>query len=386
MKKIVSFLLFLFFICSCSSNGSSSGDLILVAESEGGKLYKAGPVSVLQLRGTHYQMGRQYGMLLKDDLSVLYNSMIITFSPYWTYERMKQIADAVYAVYPQKYKDILIGMAETSGLGIEKQIILNALEFIPKINKDVPLNCSGLAVWGDYTAGGPLIFGRNNDDAEKYKIFGKYTLVAVFNPTDSGIPTAIVNYAGAIYAPNGMNRNGIFLELNSGNAQAYFVDRPSIFVTLFSFLQSCSTQDEMNTAFQPVLANMSSIVNVADGNIAYSFECPVTGVKRRDPDAAGLMASTNHFIDLSWGIALPKSTDDSAVRRDNLLALANANKGYIDVEKMKQILDKWIKDGGATNSGTIFQIIAIPSDLTMWLKAPGNFDWQKVDLNKIFIR
>jgi hypothetical protein len=383
MKRIAPFLLFLFFICSCSGE-SSHGDLDLVAELEGGRLYKAGPVSVLQLQGTHYQMGRQYGLLLKDDLSALYDSMIVAFSPYWTYERMKQIAEAVYAVYPQKYKDILIGMAETSGLGIEKQIILNAIEFIPKINKDVP-HCSGLAVWGDYTAGGPLIFGRNNDDAEKYKLFGKYTLVAVFNPTDSGIPTAIVNYAGAIYAPNGMNRNGIFLELNGGNAQGYFVDRPSIFVTLFSFLQSCTTQDEINTAFQSVLANMSSIVNVADSNIAYSFECPVTGVKRRDPDAAGLMASTNHFLDSSWGIAPPGPTEDSALRRNNLLALANTNKGSINVEKMKQILDTSISGGGATNPGTIFQIIAIPSDLTMWLKAPGNFDWQKIELSGLFI-
>jgi len=40
-----------------------------------------------------------------------------------------------------------------------------------------------------------------NDMAELYKTFGGYTIVAVFNPTDS----------------SGMNRNGIFLELNSGN-------------------------------------------------------------------------------------------------------------------------------------------------------------------------
>ncbi len=144
MKKNVPLLLLLFFLCSCS--GNSSGNLALVDEFEGGRHYKAGAVSVLQLQGTHYQMGRQYGMLLKDDLSALYNSMIATFSPYWTYGRMKQIADAVYAVYPQKYKDILVGMAETSGLGMEKQIILNAIEFIPKIDKDVP-HCSGIAVW-----------------------------------------------------------------------------------------------------------------------------------------------------------------------------------------------------------------------------------------------
>jgi hypothetical protein len=177
----------------------------------------------------------------------------------------------------------------------------------------------------------------------------------------------------------------IFLSTMSWHSTTNYLDRPSIFVTLFSFLQSCATQDEMNTAFQSVLANMSSIVNVADSNIAYSFECPVTGVKRRNPDDAGLMASTNHFIDPSWGIAPPGPTEDSAVRRNNLLALANANKGYLNVEIMKQILGKSIGEGGATNDGTIFQIIAVPSDLTMWLKAPGNFDWQRVDLDKLFI-
>jgi hypothetical protein len=384
MKKITLLLLLLLFLCSCAGK-DSSGDLILVGEFEGGRLYKAGPVSVLQLHGTHYQMGRQYGMLLKNDLATLYDSMITTFTPYFTYNRMKQIADSVYAVYPQKYKDIIIGMAETSELGIEKQIILNALEFFPKINSFVP-HCSGIGVWGDYTAGGPLLFGRNNDDAAIYKTFGGYTMIAVFNPTDGGIPAAIVNYAGVIYAPNGMNRDGIFLELNSGNSQGYFISRPSIFVTMLSFLQSCSTQSEMDTAFQPVLANISSIVNVADANIAYSFECPVTAVKRRDPDTAGLIVSTNHFVDPFWGIPEPNPDEGwTVLRRNNLIALANANKGSLNVEKMKQILDLTITQGGASSSGTIYQIIAIPRDLTMWLKAPGNFDWQKIDLTGLFL-
>lgn len=386
MKRILPVLLLLVFICSCSSDGGSSGGMVLVAESEGGRLYKAGPVSVLQLNGTHYQMGRQYGRLLKDDLARLYDSVIATFSPRYPYPRMKRIADAIYAVYPQKYKDVLAGMAETSGLGMEKQIVLNALEFFPKIDRDVPRNCSGIAVWGDYAAGGPLIFGRNNDDAEIYKTFGAYTLVAVFNPTDGGIPAAIVNYAGAIYAPNGMNRHGIFLELNGGNWQGYLVDRPFIFTDLFSILQTCATQDEVHKAFLPILADMSSIVNVADANIAYSFELPLGGVKRRNPDAAGLIASSNHFVDPYWEIDPPGPPDDTVLRRDNLLTLANANKGRVDLEKMKQIMDTSIPQGGATNPGTIFQIIAIPRDLTMWLKAPGTFDWQPIELSGLFAR
>lgn len=384
MRKIA-YLLFLS-VLFCSCGGGDSTDFVLVSQSEGGRLYKAGPVSVLQLHGTHYQMGRQYGALMKDDLNALYESMIAEFSPHWSYERMRQIAEAVYAVYPQKYKDILIGMAETSGLSLERQIILNAIEFIPKIHNDVPSQCSGLAVWGDYSRDGRLIFGRNNDDAEKYKVFGKYTFVAVFNPVGSGMPVAVVNYAGAIYVPSGMNRDGIFLELNAGNVQRFYVNRPSIVLTLFSFLKNCSTQDEMDAAFRPVLANVSSIVNVADENIAYSFECPVTGCRRRGPDGPGVLASTNHFVDPSWGVPLPPPTDHSAVRRDNLLALAESKKGTINVPVMKQIMDTSIEQGGATHENTIYQIIADPRERTIWLKAPGSFNWQRIPLSGLFMQ
>ncbi len=388
MKKNTMLLLLLLFVCSCAGGNGISRELNFISEFESGKLYKAGPVSVLELHGTHYQMGRQYGMLLKDDLTALYDLAVATFIDLgFTHNRMKKIADSIYAVYPQTYKDILIGMAETSGLGIEKQIVLNAIEWFPKINAFVP-HCSGIAVWGDYTAGGPLVFGRNNDDSELYRKFGGYTIVGVFNPTDSGMPVAVINYAGAIYAPSGMNRNGIFLELNSGNWEGYYTDRPSIFLTLFSFLQTYYTQEELNVAFQSVSANLSSIVNVADRNSAYSFECSTSAVKRRAPDAEGLMVATNHFVDPSWGISPPVPDEENAwtaKRRANLLNLANANKGLFNVEKMMQVLDTTIPEGGATQPNeTIYQIIAVPSDLTLWLKAPGNFNWQRVNLKTLF--
>ncbi len=388
MKKGVLLGFFLLLLCSCSGGNEPFANLTPVSEFEGGRLYKAGPVSVLQLHGSHYQMGRQYGMLMRNELATLYTLVVAKFlDKGFTYDRLQQIADSIYAVYPEKYRDIIVGMAETSGLGIEKQVLLNAMEWFPKINAFVP-HCSGIAVWGEYTADGSLIFGRNNDDAEFYKTFGGYTVVAVFNPTDSGMPVAIVNYAGAIYAPSGMNSKGIFLELNSGNWEGYYPDRPSIFLTLFSFLETYSTQEQLNTAFQSVSANLSSIVNVADRNVAYSFECSTSAVVRRAPDAAGLLVATNHFVDPSWGIPPPVPDEENAWtarRRANLLNLAAANKGSFTVRKMMQVLDTTLPEGGATQpTETIYQIIAVPRNLTLWLKAPGNFDWQRVDLRELF--
>jgi hypothetical protein len=52
---------------------------------------------------------------------------------------------------------------------------------------------------------------------------------------------------------------------------------------------------------------------------------------------------------------------------------------------MKVILDTTIDNGGATQpTDTTHQIIAVPKELRLWLKAPGNFNWQKIDLKRLF--
>lgn len=380
-------------ICACSPSGQaadSGSDLRSVSEFEGGKLYKAGAVYVVELRGSYHQMGRQYGGLLKEELNNLYDIAIngqFIQTQGFTYERLHTIARSIFDVYPQRFKEIIYGMSETSGLDIDQQIVLNAIEWYPKINTFVS-NCSGIAVWGDYTGGGPLIFGRNNDDTNFYREFTEFMVVAVFNSNDSSIPAAIINYAGVIYAPNGMNREGLFLELNSGNWAGYYLNRLSIFVTLLTFLQDFPTVIESDPAFQSTRVNLSSIINIADENSAFSYECSPSDVKRRPPDREGLLVATNHFVDPSWGI-LPPSDDEhnawTVKRRDNLLALGEQYKEEFNIEKMKEVLDTTIDNGGATQpSDTIYQIIAIPEELTLWLKAPDNFDWQKIDLNGLF--
>jgi hypothetical protein len=158
-------------------------------------------------------MGRQYGYLIKKQLHTLYKRAIEDYfigQKGLSRETMQQTAMSLFNFYPQRFKDIMYGMAETSGLSIEKHIVLNGLELYGTIS-----GCSGIAAWSDYTKGGPLIFGRNYDWFDSYKEFAKYLTATVLN-ADSGIPTAIVTFVGVIYATTGMNAKGIFLELNNG--------------------------------------------------------------------------------------------------------------------------------------------------------------------------
>jgi hypothetical protein len=370
-----------------NATGQSRPMMSLSAEFEGGRLYDAGGVKVLELSGTYRQMGRQYGALLGRDLQALYHVAIeAAFSREKgiPMERMRQVAQAVYAPYPKRYRDILLGMAETSGLGLDKQVILNAMEWIPKIGhlSYDQGHCSGLAAWGPYSSGEPLVFGRNNDDDPLFRDFAKFLVVAVFKPCDGSFPVAVVNYAGALYVPTGMNSEGLFLEMNAGPWMGFALDRVSIFTTLFSFLQDFASLSEVSRAFRGMLPNLSSIVNAADSHKATSFESSLSDTRPVEPVTDGLLAATNHFVGSSWSLA---QVDDrvggmTLKRRSNLLSLGETYKGFFSPETMMKVMDIPLENGGATVDGTIYQVVAVPKALQFWIKVPGFREWTKLNL------
>ncbi len=365
--------------------------LELVGEFERGKLYQAGKISVLELSGSYRQMGRQYGMRLQEELHTLYDMAVEELfinERGFSRERLLTIAQAVYDPYPKRYKEIIEGMAETSGLGLENQKILNAIEWFPKINHLYYGRCSAIVTWGPYTSGKPLVFGRNNDDDPLYKDFARFLVVSVFKPTEGGYPTAVINYAGAVYNPTGMNSEGLFLEMNAGPWMGFSLDRVSIFTTLFSFLQDYGSIAEVDRAFNSMLSNISAIVTVADEESAVSYESSLFDTRRVDPEKEGLLAATNHFTGPDWNIA---QVDDrlgemSMKRRENLLALGNKYKGTFDPQVMMKVLDAPIDEGGPTVEGTIYQVVAVPENRTIWVKVPGLQEWTEIQLGYLLER
>jgi len=379
------------FLQAMEKADSKGQELKCSAEFEGGKLYRAGQVSVLELTGNYRQMGRQYGMLLKGELTTLYYDAIEEFfikQQGFTRERLEIIARYFFDLYPHRYKEIIYGMAETSGLGVDRQILLNGIEWFPKINHLLFDRCSGIAAWGPYTSGGPLVFGRNNDDAALYKNFARFMVVSVFKPNDLSIPIAIINYAGAIYNPTGMNSEGLFMQINSGPWMGFSLDRLSIVVTLFSFLQDYSSLSEVDKAFKSTLVNLSSVINVADKNGAYSYECSIYDTRRMDPEQDGLLIGTNHFVGPTWNIAQIDEKirpDTSMRRRQNLLNLGGMYKGTFSPHVMMKVLDIPIEQGGVTDAEkTIYQIIAVSAQSKLWVKVPGLQDWTMIRLGPLF--
>lgn len=361
-------------------------------EFEGGKLYKAGNISVLQLSGSYKEMGRQYGGLLKDEIQEFY---IIVIDEHYIkdkglkYEELKGISEATYNRYPEKFKALMSGINETSGLPLEKVVILDQILGIQFLIAQQG-ECSAVAAWGEYTAGKPLVLGRNFDFAVDFKEYSRFLNVVVYNPVDD-IPTAVVCYPGEITSFTGMNANGVFFEINEGAKSGGNIineDRLMLPVELVRFLTDYSDFNEFDAAMNTTRSNYAFIVQVADKDAAYSYEASIFDIKRRFGQVPGLLVATNDFVNPAWGLTPPLDAEDKSVqRRDNLLGLANTYKGRITPETMMQIMDIPFEDGGATWANrTAYQVVVEPASNTLWMKTRGIQDWVEMDLNKYFIR
>ncbi len=354
-------------------------------EFEKGKKIAIGDIKVVNLQGTWREMGRQYGQLMKKELDDVntFLDLIIEESE-GNAKQAKAIVAQQTAQTPYRISEFFEGASETSGFTVEQLQTINAVERIGGLPK-----CSVAMTWDGY-AKSDLVIGRNYDWSDSFELLKDDISVTVYHPADGSLATATIGYVGEIYAVNGLNEKGIFLELNNGKPSAN-IKSPSSRITgttmLFECLFEADELSDMDLFFNTTNCSSSYIINVADEKQGQSFEwCPV-GVKHGENDPAnGLLVSTNYYVNEDWLFATPSDKDSwsGITRRDNLIALCEKNKGKIDEEKMKEIIDTTIKDGGAKNDLTVYQMVVVPKTKTLWLQITGGSSWTKINLDSFF--
>jgi hypothetical protein len=261
-------------------------------------------------------------------------------------------------------------------------------------------HCSAIAAWGNYTTDGRLIFGRNLDWRNCYKRYARFVAVTVYNPNDGSLPTASVGYIGSLEILNGMNSQGLFIELNDGSISGGEVRIPyrRPWIDLTEFLFDSNMLEQLGDAINSTSTFWPAVVNVADENTSHSYEWATYAVKQRESDRDGLLVATNHFVNPKWGFAeVLGDPSQTVTRRNNLLNLGDRYKGHINVATMERILDTPYEKGGATRgssfkmdeanateTATVIQIIAVPKDRTLWIQTPGFQNRTEVNLKRLF--
>lgn len=392
MKKIFSLLLALCFLIA----PARAQEMRSVAEFEGGKLYKAGELNVVVMKGNFYQMGRQYGALLKNDLQEFY-SMAIKQTGIGTeklpYDKVLVEMRISLGEQPFYVREWVRGMGETSGLGADKQIIACQI-LLPIIMGDG--GCSGLMAWGEYTKDGSAIVGRNWDLPTKaLEAYQKFMTVAVFNPVGSAQGVADINYIGQITWQSAMNQSGLFYDLqNGGMSDPYSAkNRLNSNSALMSMMLDSTSLKQVDAFFDAVRSEGGLIINVADAKQGYCYEWGIDDYRRRVDDEKGLMAAANHFIDPTWHstIDIPEGKRGAWTKERcvNLLALGKQYKGQIDAAKMMEFFDTTIPKGGpsfdsASGVRTYYSIVASPEELKLWLNVRDLQGWTEIDLKPLF--
>lgn len=377
--------------------GLDAADLIPVESFEGGTLYQAtgergsGGYNVLSLFGDWHEMGRQYGYLERKRLPEIFRQYMeyLTRKGH-TYAEIVQETNTYFDTKMEYVKELVAGMAETSDLNDDQQrIVASGVSWIIESGR-----CSSMDAWGEYTGGKPLVTGRNWDlTTTNLNPFNRFLTVVVYHPTGSSIPTADINYLGEMLFQSGMNAKGIFLDLQNGAIS----DRgPSPLPSsrkdndndiLLTFLLGSATLDALDARFLTYTPGCGLVMNAADEIRGRVYECGTKGMKLRD--GTGLLASTNHFIDPDWHLDPPPDGEKGAFTKErlaNLLKLGEIGKGRINAEAMRKIFDTTIDRGGPSfpDMTTVYQIVAVPAERTIWLKGTSYSGWVEIPLAPLF--
>lgn len=103
----------------------------------------------------------------------------------------------------------------------------------------------------------------------------------------------------------------------------------------------------------------------------------------------GFKASKNNVsvVNPDWQFTTPSDAAcwKGITRRNNLIKLCEASKGTIDYQKMQQIIETPLNDGGAMNENTVYQMVVTPETLTLWLRVIGGTDWLRIELSEFLL-
>ena len=382
VRQLALIILACFLIIPCMARALEDNcSLVLLSQYEDGKLYRIDNLLVLQLSGSYREMGRQEGYLLKDQIHDYYNDSVINYfirENNMSYERLALDSLERFNHYPKRFRDIISGISETSGLSLVNVTILSRVPYIAP-------GCSAVYAWKDYSRDGLTIAGRNLDFYSPMEDFINYTIVCVYNPTDGSHSVASVCRLTQLEIHTGMNDQGIFLEANDGSSSGGSIFFPNRITYLGSFLFDYSTLDQLDAAIHSSNIDWATLLNVADDREARSYEWATFDLKRAMPIRDGFLASTNHFVNPEWGIAhLQGDPYNTTLRRDNLLDMGERYRGKFDARVMMSVLDTDTKNGGPSGDFTRLKVVAVPGEKELWVKIPKYQNWTEVDLMDLF--
>lgn len=353
--KFVQFVLFFFIfnISSCSSEDPPNFNGLVKTVGSG-----TDEIKVLIVRGTPYEMGRQMGSLLKEDIDDCLNDFLTAVKSddpdMYSNEQLDQAWKTNASYIDSRIIEEMQGMADGSGLPLK---IIQRAHMVPVISSYA---CSGVAVWGSATKN-QHTYQLRNLDFTKWANLQEHPLIVFYIPKN-GTPHANITFAGYIGSHTGINANHlVFGEKGASSSREYPYDlNGSHFSFLFrSMMYDAKSLDDILNTIKTTKLIKRYYLYFSDGNT-------------NTQGGAKVQVSTPDDVKLSvW-----KDNDQSdpvapyvapgciyhTMKNSVAFAMIQKNLGKIDENNMIE-LSKAVAD----KDGNLLNVVYDATTLEMWI-------------------
>ena len=327
--------------------------------------------TIINLKGTPYDMGYQHGHLLKEKISRNIDRCV---SPISDSEKAKppiveQFINAMPKVIPHIPQDLIDemhGIADGSGIPFDSILLLN---LFPEM-----FHCTGITVTGNATKNGKLYHVRVLDFASAKGL--QDTAVLIVAKPDKGYPFVNVTYAGFIGSVTGMNQEKISLGEIGCKGFGYWDGMPMSFL-LRQILQYTANIGEIKTMLESTPRTCAYYYLFSDGKTGDSFAAyatpyvlqyilPGERYLRFPPRPSDLASQTEAQNQLTCS-QLPQCI--SITRGDNYDLLndrLSTAYGQIDVNSLIEIIKRPV-----VLPTSLHNVIFAPETLDLWIAHAG---------------
>jgi len=327
------------------------------------------PIPVIHVKGSHYEVGRQIGTQLKNNLI----QEVAEMKKNKDWERIKTEA-GLFLQYSKKYVPEYVmevkGAADAAGLELE-DLFPSVCEEIGSDGYEFTKGCSDLIASNDVTEDGSVLAAHNNDTSVSTQ-----DDVTVIHYQVDGEPEIVAVGYGGLGISVGFNSAGISLTGNQVNSNDMRVGVPRLLLVR-KILAAQRIGEAIDAAILKQRAsNYNQVITDSNGEI-YSIEGSATDYAPLY-STDGYLVHTNHFV-APW---MRKFEFDlnaitcSIVRYNRGIRLLKNNQHKLNAEKMKEFLsdhvnvpDSICRHGEKVK--TTFSVIINLNTLTMLL-AKGN--------------
>jgi len=380
IKKWLSIFLMLVMCFVVSGSMSFSNEMSERAAKKGkvrtfgkGELKVIEGIPFLKLSGSYYEMGEQYGTLLKEEFQKVYNELI-PFKSRWLPELPDSILEKLEKITPVSIIQQLKGMSAGSGLPYQ-DLLLGA--YFGVLERG---GCSSILIrLKEKKSETRLLHGRNFDYG---KGLGKYPVVIEYQP-EKGLKYLTIGTIASASLAEGMNEKGITVSenLGRGDRKDNDIHNPPADHKLKEILSSASFLKEADKMMKGFTSDVGNILTVGSGfeNDAIIYDVYYDNLKKNQFNGQSWLFATSGY--LNKDLNPPKDCPRYQIIDKHMKSgKINGVDGLIDV------LSDPGSPYGVNNPSTIHSVVFDPQNKIVYMAFHTKFaawsQWLKLDWEK----